>query len=116
MVSDRHEFCALAQTAVEPADRVGEAKLPPTVSAAALLAIIGILLVGFFLIIMAMLGGKWTRRLMNQRRGAALPADRPPLRKAGDDAEKSAEAQADDKWTQETKGDDPRGGGETRTP
>jgi hypothetical protein len=55
------------------------AKLPPPTRAAALMALIGIALLGLLLVVIILLGGHWTRRQGSYRRAAAVPPDRLPL-------------------------------------
>jgi hypothetical protein len=55
-------------------------KLPPTTYAAAMMALLGILLVGLFLVTATLLGGHWVRRLGKHRRGPCVPPDMAPLR------------------------------------
>lgn len=64
----------LAAAAAEPT-----AKMPPTMRAAVLMALLGIALVGLLLIAIVLLGGSWVRRQGKHRRGSAVPPDRAPL-------------------------------------
>ena len=54
-------------------------KLPPPTKAAALMALLGIALLGMLLIVVILLGGNWVRRQGNYRRGTAVPPDRRPI-------------------------------------
>ena len=69
------EWIALAA----PFAQQGAKKLPPPQQAMVLMALLGILLVGMFLIVAVLLGGHWVRRLGKHRRGPAVPPDRAPL-------------------------------------
>lgn len=109
MVIHSRAAWTLAQTSSESAPSSEPVGLPPSVSAAALLAIVGILLVGFFLVALAMLGGSWTRRLANQPRRNSQPADRTPLGPRADETETGPKASPQEASTQETKADDPHG-------
>jgi len=51
------------------------AELPPPMRAAAMMALLGIALLGLLLIVSIMLGGHWVRRLGSHRRGSAVPSD-----------------------------------------
>lgn len=57
---------------------VGDA-LPPPTRAAALMALLGIALLGMLIVAVILLGGHWVRRQGNFRRGRAVPPDRPLL-------------------------------------
>jgi hypothetical protein len=63
-------------------------KLPPPTRAAALMALLGIGLLGMLLVVIILLGGHWVRRQGSYRRGPAVPRDRPPLK--GEPPEESA--------------------------
>src|SRR5262245_4713898 len=66
-------------------------KLSPPASAAVLMALLGIALLGLLLIVIILLGGNWARKQGNYRRGPSVPPDRPPIRRKGaDDAEEPA--------------------------
>jgi hypothetical protein len=55
-------------------------KLPPPTWAAILMALLGILLVGLFLVVIILLGGNWVRKLGKHRRRPSVPSDVAPLR------------------------------------
>src|SRR5687768_14246039 len=55
------------------------AKLPPPTRAAAIMALIGIALLGMLLVVVILLGGHWVRRQGSYRRGRSVPPDRRPL-------------------------------------
>ena len=55
------------------------AKLPPPTRAAALMALLGIALLGMLLVVIILLGGHWVRRQGSHRRGPSVPRDRPPI-------------------------------------
>lgn len=50
-------------------------ELPPTTKAVALMALLGILLVGLLLVVFILLGGHWVRRIGSHRRGPSVPPD-----------------------------------------
>jgi|GEM_PF-3806628 len=54
-------------------------ELPPPTRAAILMALLGILLLGLFLVATILLGGNWVRKLGKYRRGPSVPPDTPPL-------------------------------------
>lgn len=55
-------------------------KLPPPTRAALLMTLLGILLLGLFLVAAILLGGNWVRKLGKYRRGPSVPPDVDPLR------------------------------------
>ena len=59
-------------------------KLPPPTRAALLMTLLGILLLGLFLVAAILLGGHWVRKLGKYRRGPSVPPDVAPLRPHGD--------------------------------
>ena len=50
-------------------------KIPPTTRSIAYMALLGIILLGLFLVVIILLGGHWVRRLGSYRRGPAVPSD-----------------------------------------
>ena len=73
-------WALLAQTA--PPD-----KLSPPASAAVLMALLGIALLGLLIVVVILLGGNWVRKQGNFRRGPSVPPDRSPIpRRAPNDA------------------------------
>jgi hypothetical protein len=59
----------------------GAAKtLPLPTRAAAMMAILGIALVGLLFVVVILLGGHWVRRQGSPRRGPVVPPDRMPLK------------------------------------
>lgn len=66
------QFLVLAEAAVRE-------KLPPPTRAAAIMAIIGIALLGMLLVVIILLGGHWVRRQGSYRRGPSVPPDRRPI-------------------------------------
>jgi hypothetical protein len=50
-------------------------RVPEPTRSIALMALVGILLVGVFLIAVTMLGGSWVRKLGHVRRGPVVPPD-----------------------------------------
>ena len=62
-----------------------EGKLSPPASAAVLMALLGIALLGLFLIVVVLLGGNWVRKQGTHRRGPSVPPDRTPLRTRADE-------------------------------
>jgi hypothetical protein len=54
-------------------------QLPPPTRAAVLMALLGIALLGMFLVVIILLGGHWVRRQGKYRRSPAVPPDRPPI-------------------------------------
>jgi hypothetical protein len=50
-------------------------QLPPTTKAVALMALLGIALLGLLLIVFILLGGHWVRRIGSYRRGPSVPPD-----------------------------------------
>jgi len=88
-------------------------KLPASVSAAAFMAIIGILLVGMFLVAAVLLGGNWARRQGRRRPGPSTPPDRMPA--APERLGAAIDLSGDDSPpTGETMVDNSRGEGDTR--
>ncbi|WP_428308563.1 hypothetical protein [Lacipirellula sp.] len=72
-------YClALAEAAAPPQ------KLSPPASAAVLMALLGIALLGMLLVVIILLGGNWVRKQGKYRRGPSVPPDRLPLRRGGD--------------------------------
>jgi hypothetical protein len=59
-------------------------KLSPPASAAVLMALLGIALLGLFLIVVVLLGGNWVRKQGSHRRGPSVPPDRAPIRPPAD--------------------------------
>jgi hypothetical protein len=57
----------------------GDGKLPPPAKAAALMALLGIALLGMLLVVIILLGGHWVRRQGAYRPGPAVPPDRASL-------------------------------------
>lgn len=67
-------------------------KLSPPASAAVLMALLGIALLGLLIIVVILLGGNWVRKQGNFRRGPSVPPDRSPiLRRASNDAAASSD-------------------------
>jgi hypothetical protein len=60
----------LAQDAAKPVLE----RIDPPRRAAIIMALLGLTLVGLFLIVLAMVGGHWARRLARQRPGRSSPA------------------------------------------
>jgi hypothetical protein len=54
-------------------------KLPPPTRAAAMMALLGIALLGMLLVVVILLGGHWVRRQGRFRRGPSVPPDRRPV-------------------------------------
>ena len=54
-------------------------KLSPPASAAVMMALLGIALLGLLIIVVILLGGSWVRKQGNFRRGPSVPPDRSPL-------------------------------------
>ena len=50
-------------------------KLPEPIRAYALMALLGIALLGMFLVVIILLGGHWVRKIGNYRRGPSVPPD-----------------------------------------
>ena len=68
---------------------VGE-KVPEPQRTILLMALLGIVLLGLFLVVVILLGGNWVRRIGSYRRGPAIPPDREPLnRRDRDDASRA---------------------------
>lgn len=55
-------------------------ELPPPTHAAILMTLLGILLLGLFLVVAILLGGNWVRKLGKHHRGPSVPPDVAPLR------------------------------------
>lgn len=72
-------WALLAQTA--PPD-----KLSPPASAAVLMALLGIALLGLLIVVVILLGGNWVRKQGNFRRGPSVPPDRSPIPRRTTDA------------------------------
>jgi hypothetical protein len=54
-------------------------KLSPPASAAVLMALLGIALLGLLIVVVILLGGNWVRKQGNFRRGPSVPPDRSPI-------------------------------------
>ena len=89
-----------------PLAQQGARKLPPPQQAMVLMALLGILLVGMFLIVAVLLGGHWVRRLGKHQRGPAVPPDRAPLVKNPLHAREVPEPVADGETMGDAKGGD----------
>lgn len=50
-------------------------QMPETTKAAALMALLGIALLGMLIVVIILLGGHWVRRLGDYRRGPVVPPD-----------------------------------------
>jgi hypothetical protein len=61
------------------AEAASDAKLPEPTRAAAMMALLGIALLGMLLVVVILLGGHWVRRQGSHRRGPPVPRDRNPL-------------------------------------
>jgi len=61
------------------AEVAGGRKLPEPTRAAAMMALLGIALLGMLLVVVILLGGHWVRRQGSHRRGRSVPPDRRPL-------------------------------------
>ena len=73
------------------AQATGGDKLSPPASAAVLMAVLGIALLGLLLNVIILLGGNWVRKQGNYRRGPSVPPDRTPIRrKSADNSEEPA--------------------------
>lgn len=59
-------------------------KLSPPASAAVLMALLGIALLGMLLVVIILLGGNWVRKQGKHQRGPSVPPDRLPLRRGGE--------------------------------
>ena len=70
MVNLARLMLLLMAVTVEPTSRI-----PPPTRAVALMALLGILLLGMLLIVATLLGGHWVRRWGAYRRGPAVPPD-----------------------------------------
>lgn len=70
-------FLTLAQAATPE-------KLSPPASAAVLMALLGIALLGMLLVVVILLGGHWVRKQGKYHRGPSVPPDRLPLRRSID--------------------------------
>lgn len=70
-------FRALAEAATPE-------KLSPPASAAVLMALLGIALLGMLLVVVILLGGNWVRKQGKYHRGPSVPPDRLPLRRSTD--------------------------------
>ena len=54
-------------------------KLPPPTRAAVIMALLGLVILGLFIVVAILLGGHWVRRLGKHRRGPIVPPDVAPL-------------------------------------
>jgi hypothetical protein len=61
-------------------------KLSPPASAAVLMALLGIALLGLLIVVVILLGGNWVRKQGNFRRGPSVPPDRSPIPRRTTDA------------------------------
>jgi hypothetical protein len=50
-------------------------QMPPTTKAVAMMALLGIALLGLLLVVFILLGGHWVRRIGSHRRGPVVPPD-----------------------------------------
>lgn len=50
-------------------------EMPPPTRAAALMALLGLALLGLLLVVIILLGGHWVRRIGSHRRGPSVPRD-----------------------------------------
>ncbi|MAT70957.1 MAG: hypothetical protein CMJ58_15705 [Planctomycetaceae bacterium] len=67
-------------------------KIPEPTRTVLLMALLGIALLGLFLVVMILLGGHWVRRIGSHRRGPSVPPDRAPVRRresSVDDADRA---------------------------
>jgi hypothetical protein len=65
-------------------------KLSPPASAAVMMALLGIALLGLLIVVVILLGGSWVRKQGNFRRGPSVPPDRSPLLRRPPDGESTA--------------------------
>ncbi len=65
-------------------------EMPPTTRAVAMMALLGIALLGMLLVVIILLGGHWVRRQGSHRRGPVVPPDM-ILKKDSPPAEPSTE-------------------------
>ena len=94
-----------------------DGKLPPPAKAAAMMALLGIALLGMLLVVVVLLGGHWVRRQGAHRRGRAVPPDRRPLFNSDAGTSVADAAYADDEPKAEDTVQDRRSNdGETKTP
>ena len=82
-VTSQSAWTLLAQAA--PPD-----KLSPPASAAVMMALLGIAILGLLIIVVILLGGSWVRKQGNFRRGPSVPPDRSPLPRRSTDGESTA--------------------------
>lgn len=54
-------------------------KLPPPTRAAVIMALLGLMLLGMFIVVTILLGGHWVRRLGKHGRGRIVPPDVAPI-------------------------------------
>lgn len=84
MVTTSVDDAALRAVAIVAAPAPDRTRtLPPTTTAAAQMALLGIALVGLLLVVIILLGGHWVRRQGTMRRGPVVPPDRAPLSSSG---------------------------------
>ncbi len=55
-------------------------KLPPPTRAAVIMALLGLVILGLFVVVAILLGGHWVRRLGKHRGGPSVPPDVAPMR------------------------------------
>jgi hypothetical protein len=91
-----------------------DGKLPPPTKAAAMMALLGIALLGMLLIVVVLLGGHWVRRQGAHRRARAVPPDRRPLMRSDAGTPPAGAAHADNEpRTDDTVHDQGSNDGET---
>jgi len=54
-------------------------KLPPPTRVAVIMVLLGLVILGLFIVVAILLGGHWVRRLGKHRRGPSVPPDVAPL-------------------------------------
>jgi hypothetical protein len=71
-------------------------KLSPPASAAVLMALLGVALLGLLIVVLILLGGNWVRKQGNFRRGPSVPPDRRPLSRRPSEGSPPAPAGGDE--------------------
>lgn len=84
-------------------------EIPEPTRAVLYMALLGIALLGLFLIVFILLGGNWVRRLGSHRRGPSVPPDREPLRRTADKRQSTArDENGENRTTPQQSSDAPR--------
>ena len=107
-------YCPSLALAVHAATDASKGqKLSPSISAAAFMAILAIVIAGMFMVALAVLGGHWARRQNRLTPQRTTPADRRPLHSKSEPPIQLRDP--NDFTAEDSVADDPGGRGETTT-